>query len=69
MKPELLFLAKCDIPSAEWKLHVNFIQFPKGTFSFRIITEKETSNMVKQIDVIKASAMERLRSVFVKDVS
>ena len=59
-------LAKC-IPSAEWKPHLNFTQFPKGGFSFRIITERETSNMVKQIDVSKASAMEGIKSVFVKD--
>ena len=55
------------IPDINWNAHNNFMNIESNGFRFRLITEKETRALVKGIDSTKSSAMDRLKSIFVKD--
>ena len=50
-----------------WEPYATFPSQTKDSFVFRIITEKECLSLIKQIDVNKSSAIDDLKSIFVKD--
>ena len=54
--------------NAPWNPGPTFPTQIRNTFSFRMITEKECQNLIKQIDVSKSSAIDDLKSIFIKDV-
>ena len=50
-----------------WRPGLSFPSQPLNSFAFRIITEKECLSLIKEIDVNKSSAIDNIKSIFVKD--
>ena len=50
-----------------WEPYATFPSQTKDSFVLRMITEKECLSLIKQIDVNKSSAIDDLKSIFVKD--
>ena len=53
--------------SNTWNPGANFPSQNMETFNFRIITEKESLSLIKQIDVSKSSAISEIKALFIKD--
>ena len=50
-----------------WTADPSFPRQNKASFNFRIVTEKECTSLIKQIDVNKSSAIDDIKSIFIKD--
>ena len=53
--------------SNTWNPGANFPSQNMETFNFRMITEKESLSLIKQIDVSKSSAISEIKAIFIKD--
>ena len=56
-----------DFGDNEWKPDFTFPQIREEKFDFRLITEKECLTLIKQIDINKSSALDNIKTIFIRD--